>query len=487
MILDEMSYCTVAQRFTPTILVLAISWAVPVRAQGTPQIEIDAAAIASDGGRLADDSLRGRFAGSDGGQTAARYIADRCAGLGLVPVGGTYLHPLPILRTEVGPQTRLTVTRGSEQAFSAPSDMIPDRGGAIGGFQGSAVYVGTNQSITTGRLADFGIRDHVAVSAGVLSRGAKDTLSRRGATGVVQLAGSQDAFEGFREQVGRDRYHLPDSIASSFFGSMPSIVAGYQVTGALIANTPMAAGDLVTPRRMSSSLQYAPQLTEHVTRTHNVACALAGSTRRTIIVGAHYDHLGVGIPDAHGDSVYNGFSDNAAGVGMVLAMAAALANEARTHTIMFLFFDGEELGLLGADAYVHSPLVPLDETEAIIVLDAGAPPGPPTSWELASTPELGQVAVDIAQEHGWNARVSHARPNSDYYPFTLKGVEGMLIIPGPDPYEGLTESETRLLRARWDHYHQPDDEWSVAYPMSGLTRYAGYALSIVRRLDVPAR
>ena len=304
---------------------------------------------------------------------------------------------------------------------------------------------------------------------------------------MVQLAGSQDAFEGLRRRLGKDRYHLPDSIASSFFGSMPSIVAGYEVTAALIANTSMAAGDLVTPRPLSTFLNYDPQLTEHPTETHNVACTFEGSTRRTIIVGAHYDHLGVSIPDAHGDSVYNGFSDNAAGVGMVLAIAAALAERPPTHTVMFLFFDGEELGLLGADAYVHSPLVPLGETEAVIVLDAGAPPAPPTSWELASTPDVGQVAVDVATEHGWKARVSHARPNSDYYPFTLKGVEGMLIIPGPDPYEGLTESETLQLRAQWDHYHQPGDEWHEGFPISGLNRYARYALSILLRLDEQAR
>jgi len=168
-------------------------------------------------------------------------------------------------------------------------------------------------------------------------------------------------------------------------------------------------------------------------------------TRRTIIVGAHYDHLGVGAPDTNGDTIYNGFSDNAAGVGMLLAMATVLAEEALTHTVMFLFFDGEELGLLGADAYVHSPLVPLVETKAVIVLDAGAPPAPPTSWELSGTPGLGEVASEVAKARGWNTRVSQARPNSDYYPFTLAGVEGMLIIPGPDPYEGLTEEETRLL------------------------------------------
>ncbi len=483
-----MSYCTVTRPLTTTILVLATAWASPVHAQEKRAVEIDTVAMALDARRLADDSLMGRLAGSKGAQVAARYIADRCAELGMAPVRGTYLHSIPIRRTVVGPQTRLTVMRGSAQSFTAPSEVVPDRGSsnALRGFAGVAAYVGTSLSITAGGLGDFELHERVAVSAGLLSPDAKDTLSRRGAMGLVQIAGA-DAFDRFRNRVGPDRYHLPDSIASSFFSPLPSVVVGYQVAGALIANTPIAAGDLVTPRPLGSSLRYDPQLIEHATRTHNVACSLKGLTPRTIILGAHYDHLGVGAPDTDGDTIYNGFSDNAAGVGMLLAMATALAGEGLTHTVMFLFFDGEELGLLGADAYVHSPLVPLAETEAVIVLDAGAPPAPPTSWELASTPGLGKVASEVARARGWNTRVSRARPNSDYYPFVLAGVEGMLIIPGPDPYEGLTEEETRLLRARWDHYHQPGDEWSAEYPMSGMARYAAYALSIVRRLDKQAR
>ena len=442
-----MSYCTVTRPFTTMVLVLATAWASPVHAQGSRAVEIDTAAMALDARRLADDSLMGRLAGSEGAQAAARYIADRCAELGLAPVNGAYLHPIPIRRTAIGPQTRLTIRRGAVKSFTAPSDVVPDRGssGALRGFAGVTAYVGTSQSITAGGLGNFEIHERVAVSAGLLSPDAKDTLLRRGATGVVQLAGGPDAFDRFRNRVGPDRYHLPDSIASSFFSSLPSVVVGDQVAGALIANSPIAAGDLVTPRVLGSSLRYDPQLIEHATRTHNVACSLEGLTRRTIIVGAHYDHLGVGAPDTNGDTIYNGFSDNAAGVGMLLAMATVLAEEALTHTVMFLFFDGEELGLLGADAYVHSPLVPLVETKAVIVLDAGAPPAPPTSWELSGTPGLGEVASEVAKARGWNTRVSQARPNSDYYPFTLAGVEGMLIIPGPDPYEGLTEEETRLL------------------------------------------
>jgi len=145
--------------------------------------------MALDARRLADDSLMGRLAGSEGAQAAARYIADRCAELGLAPVNGAYLHPIPIRRTAIGPQTRLTIRRGAVKSFTAPSDVVPDRGssGALRGFAGVTAYVGTSQSITAGGLGNFEIHERVAVSAGLLSPDAKDTLLRRGATGSCSL------------------------------------------------------------------------------------------------------------------------------------------------------------------------------------------------------------------------------------------------------------------------------------------------------------
>src|SRR5262249_32298792 len=153
-----------------------------------------------------------------------------------------------------------------------------------------------------------------------------------------------------------------------------------------------------------------------------------------IVFTAHYDHLGVGVPDSRGDSIYNGFSDNAAGVAMLLTIGNGLAkrpNGRPRHTIILLFFTGEEMGLLGSDYYVANPLWPLQTTKGVINLDAGAPPARPWSWRLAAAKSpLLQLAQDVAADHGWSATTSPATPNSDYFPFARVGVPAIFIVPG---------------------------------------------------------
>jgi acetylornithine deacetylase/succinyl-diaminopimelate desuccinylase-like protein len=93
----------------------------------------------------------------------------------------------------------------------------------------------------------------------------------------------------------------------------------------------------------------------------------------TVIVGAHYDHLGLGgfgslDPDSAG-KVHNGADDNASGAAMLIQVAARLAQAPPARTVLFIAFSGEELGLLGSAHYVKQPLYPLSATIAMINLD----------------------------------------------------------------------------------------------------------------------
>jgi Zn-dependent M28 family amino/carboxypeptidase len=224
---------------------------------------------------------------------------------------------------------------------------------------------------------------------------------------------------------------------------------------------------------------------------HNVVCLLPATTSgdplEAIVLTAHYDHLGIGEPDARGDSLYNGFSDNAAGVAMLLAIADALirSERPRRRPVLFLFFVGEESGLLGSDSYVIRPAWPLERVDAVINLDAGAPPARPWSWRIAGgdSSALGFLAIDVAMARGWSATTSAARANSDYFPFWASGVPAIFIVPGLGPYEGLTVDSSQALRRKWDRYHQPGDEWAEDFPFEGLGRYADYALGVVRALE----
>jgi len=92
-----------------------------------------------------------------------------------------------------------------------------------------------------------------------------------------------------------------------------------------------------------------------------------------VIVGAHYDHLGLGgigslDPDSTG-RVHNGADDNASGSAMLIQIAARLAPTPPARTIVFIAFSGEELGLLGSTHYARAPLYPLSATIAMINLD----------------------------------------------------------------------------------------------------------------------
>ena len=114
-------------------------------------------------------------------------------------------------------------------------------------------------------------------------------------------------------------------------------------------------------------------------KTQNVAGVLRGAdpqlTGEAVIVGAHYDHLGLGRhnaldPDSAGQ-IHPGADDNASGTAAVIELARELAARRAElkRSVVFLAFSGEELGLLGSAYYANRPLWPLDKTVAMLNLD----------------------------------------------------------------------------------------------------------------------
>jgi hypothetical protein len=110
----------------------------------------------------------------------------------------------------------------------------------------------------------------------------------------------------------------------------------------------------------------------------NVIGILDGSDpyfkQETIIIGAHYDHLGrggAGSLAVHEGAVHHGADDNASGVAALLELARIFSTErARLkRTLVLIAFSGEEEGLLGSSYYVNHPVVPLEKTIAMINLD----------------------------------------------------------------------------------------------------------------------
>ncbi len=111
--------------------------------------------------------------------------------------------------------------------------------------------------------------------------------------------------------------------------------------------------------------------------TRNVIGVLPGRDPKLrneiVIVGAHYDHLGLGKfgsldPDSTG-AIHNGADDNASGIAALFRIADTLAVMPPARTVVFLAFSGEEEGVLGSSWYVQHPVFPMAAVTAMINLD----------------------------------------------------------------------------------------------------------------------
>jgi Zn-dependent M28 family amino/carboxypeptidase len=102
---------------------------------------------------------------------------------------------------------------------------------------------------------------------------------------------------------------------------------------------------------------------------------------RVIVVSAHFDHVGV-----RNTSIYNGADDNASGTAALLQMAAHFQRHRPSHTMVFAFFDAEEMGLLGARAFVANPPVPLAQIAANVNMDMVARGDNGSLWAVGTAP-----------------------------------------------------------------------------------------------------
>jgi Zn-dependent M28 family amino/carboxypeptidase len=232
---------------------------------------------------------------------------------------------------------------------------------------------------------------------------------------------------------------------------------------------------------------------EHVI-SHNVVGALPGKTRpnERVIYTAHWDHLGIGLPDAKGDKIYNGAVDNASGVAELIQLARLHAKAPRAdRTVMFMSVTAEEKGLLGSEYYATNPLYPLATTVANINMDSmnvyGRTRDVSTSGNAPLT--LQDDLVDVARSHNMSfTKDSHPETGgfyrSDHFSFAKRGVPAMSIGAGND-FEtgGVAAGEhagEEYVRLK---YHQPADEFDPNWDLSGMVQETEVLYDLGRRLS----
>ena len=220
-----------------------------------------------------------------------------------------------------------------------------------------------------------------------------------------------------------------------------------------------------------------------VITSHNVVGILPGRTHpdETIIYSAHWDHLGVGKPDATGDRIYNGAVDNGTGVSELIEQAHVFAQGPRPdRSIVFLAVTGEEKGLLGSTYYAAHPLYPVAKTVANLNVDAWIPDGLQKNFTIRGTAKLDLTDLIIA-EGKRQGRYFTPDPHpetggfyrSDHFSFAKVGVPAVSFSEGLDLVNGGTaRGEAIAQDYNSKHYHQPSDEWQPNWDWSGVVQNA---------------
>jgi hypothetical protein len=189
----------------------------------------------------------------------------------------------------------------------------------------------------------------------------------------------------------------------------------------------------------------------------NVLAWIEGSDKTLkdefVMLSAHYDHVGIGTPDASGDSIYNGTRDNAVGTVAVMNAAKFFAKNPPKRSILLALWTAEEKGLLGSAYFAENPLIPLDkiiynlnidgagynDTSVITVIGLGRT----TADDLVSeaVADFGLKAIaDPAPEQGLYDR-------SDNVNFAKEG------IPAPTFSLGFTAFDDEINK----YYHKAGD------------------------------
>jgi len=237
------------------------------------------------------------------------------------------------------------------------------------------------------------------------------------------------------------------------------------------------------PMPLKATLSAHYSANPQVIQSHNVVGILPGKKYpdETIIYSGHWDHLGVGKPDATGDRIYNGAVDTGTGIAELIEQARVFAHGPRPdRSIVFLAVTGEEKGLLGSTYYATHPLYSPGKTVANLNVDAWLPYGRQKDFTIRGTAKL-DLIDDVVAAGKRQGRYYLPDPHpetggfyrSDHFSFAKVGVPAISFSQGLDLVNGGTARGEALAEAyNKNNYHQPSDEWHADWDWSGVAENA---------------
>ncbi len=507
----------------------------PLPAQAADPLAVTTAELGARLRLLSSDLFEGRYPGSRGEALTTAYLVSELAGFGLRPGAAAgdssaWLQPVSIL-THEGDSTSPNEARLSGRmsgALEHGRDIRFANFGATGEVHtgGDLVFAGYGIAAPMYGWDDLaGVDLHGKVVIAMLGEpdlpgdtirfngprasryawltGKVREMGRRGAVGVlwVRPAGtlSHAPVNGARRLVG-------DSTAAglAFTGLLTDsalarlLPPDAPALGALLA---AAARPAFRPVPLGVRLDVDFRTRPVVIHSHNVIGTIPGTDPRLaaehVVLSAHWDAFGIGSP-VNGDSIYNGALDDGSGTTVLLALARVLARHPQRRSITFLFSTAEEMGLLGAQAFICGGPLPPERIVANLNLDDGIElmgvkrDVAPLGIELST---LGQTVRDVAA--GMRLRVSpdpYAAEGfflrADNFPFALAGVPSLYMALGTDAVGVAPDFvDAKVKEYMSQHYHRPSDEYAiVVLDLAGSRQFADFAGRVaIAVASAPAR
>jgi Zn-dependent M28 family amino/carboxypeptidase len=501
-------------RLAAPLLLLAL--AAPLAAQEAPtaaeinarrnaELPADQAALKSHVMFLASDAMRGREAGSPEFDIAAQYVAAQFYAAGLRPAGddGSYLQRVPLIGYKSDGEGAMTLTRkrGVASTLVFGEDFVPGTNPAAPLTQVSGQVVFVGYGITAPHLGRDDYRGVnvkgkiVAFFGGAptafpgeerahFSGGAtKNAIAAaHGAIGTIQLEGPPAArqlpFAFARAGLARQRFtwaeadgsgHVPSpgtpSLGMLSAAGAAKLFEGAKVSWADIRKRAETDGAIFKPMLLPATLAVTFKTANTPVASYNVAGMIPGSDpalkAEVVILSAHLDHIGVGRPDAKGDTINNGALDDAVGVASLIEEARRFKTASPPRrSVLFLAVTAEEKGLIGSDYFAHNPTVPKDKIVANVNLDM-----PILTYKFqdvvvygAQHSTLGPIVARAGAAIGVTLSEDPLPDEaifvrSDHYRFVQQGVPSVFLWPGAGgPGKAAIDAFMK------DHYHKPSDE-----------------------------
>ncbi len=442
----------------------------------------DARHYLNDVKKLSAPSMEGRGDGTKGLTRAAHLIEERFRSLGLEPAGTqSYFQPFTLVTgAELKGDNRF---QAGKTELKLNRDFVPFSFSASGAATGPVVFAGYGASASefgyddyegldvkdkivvllryeppgfAARTGNQGSTQHAqfitkAINArnhgakavvlinGKLGEGEEDLLTRFGSvsgpvnSGIILVQVKNAVAEKWFQESGKSLKEIQDQINGS---SKPA--------------------SFIFPDSLRISINVNVVSTQAT--VNNVLAYLPGQTDEYVIVGAHYDHLGRGHFDSLAPSqigqIHPGADDNASGTAGVLELARRMAPlKGQLHRgILFMTFAGEELGLLGSEAWVEHPTRPLEKAVAMVNMDMiGRIRDDKVYIGGVGTGSTFQTVLEQAEKESksnFKVESSLAGPaNSDHTSFVTRKIPALFF------FSGLHSD-----------YHKPSDTWDKINP-----------------------